>query len=35
VTRQITGKTIATLWSWDYLHSNGLCGKMLVVAGVR
>jgi len=27
-----TGKTKATLWSWDYLHGNGLCGKMLVVA---
>ncbi len=27
-----TGKTKATLWSWDYLHSQGLCGKMLVVA---
>lgn len=27
-----TGKTKATLWSWDYLHSNNLCGKLLVVA---
>lgn len=27
-----TGKTKATLWAWDYLHGNGLCGKMLVVA---
>lgn len=27
-----TGKTKATLWSWDYLYSNGLCRKMLVVA---
>lgn len=27
-----TGKTRATLWSWDYLHGNGLCGKLLVVA---
>jgi SNF2 family DNA or RNA helicase len=27
-----TGKTKATLWSWDYLHSQGLCGKLLVVA---
>ncbi len=27
-----TGKTKAALWSWDYLHGNNLCGKMLVVA---
>jgi len=27
-----TGKTKATLWAWDYLHSNGYCGKLLVVA---
>jgi len=27
-----TGKTKSALWSWDYLHGNGLCGKMLVVA---
>jgi SNF2 family DNA or RNA helicase len=27
-----TGKTKATLWSWDYLNSHGLCGKLLVVA---
>lgn len=27
-----TGKTKATLWAWDYLHGNGACGKMLVVA---
>src|ERR1700674_1389116 len=27
-----TGKTKTTLWAWDYLHGNGLCGKMLVVA---
>lgn len=27
-----TGKTKCTLWSWDYLHGKGLCGKMLVVA---
>lgn len=27
-----TGKTKATLWAWDYLHSEGLCGKLLVVA---
>ncbi len=27
-----TGKTKATLWAWDYLHGQGLCGKMLVVA---
>ena len=27
-----TGKTKATLWAWDYLHGNNLCGKMLVVA---
>lgn len=27
-----TGKTKAALWAWHYLYSNGLCGKMLVVA---
>jgi len=27
-----TGKTKATLWAWDYLHGNGFCGKLLVVA---
>ena len=27
-----TGKTKATLWAWDYLHGNKLCGKLLVVA---
>lgn len=27
-----TGKTKAALWSWDYLASQGVCGKMLVVA---
>ncbi len=27
-----TGKTKAALWAWDYLHSNGFCGKLLVVA---
>lgn len=27
-----TGKTRAALWAWDYLHGNGLCGKLLVVA---
>ena len=27
-----TGKTKSTLWSFDYLHGNGMCGKMLVVA---
>lgn len=27
-----TGKTKATLWAWNYLHGNGLCGKLLVVA---
>ena len=27
-----TGKTKATLWSWDYMQSQGLCGKLLVVA---
>lgn len=26
-----TGKTKAALWAWDYLRSNGLCGKLLVV----
>lgn len=26
-----TGKTKCTLWAHDYLHSNSLCGKMLVV----
>jgi len=27
-----TGKTKCALWAWDYLHGNGLCGKLLVVA---
>src|SRR5579859_3279626 len=27
-----TGKTKAALWAWDYLHSNSLCGKLLIVA---
>lgn len=27
-----TGKTKSALWAWDYLHSNGLAKKMLVVA---
>jgi SNF2 family DNA or RNA helicase len=27
-----TGKTRCALWAHDYLHGNGLCGKMLVVA---
>ena len=27
-----TGKTKAALWAWDYLRSNGLAKKMLVVA---
>lgn len=27
-----TGKTKAALWAWDYLHGNGFCGKLLVVA---
>jgi SNF2 family DNA or RNA helicase len=27
-----TGKTKATLWAWDYLHSHGYAGKLLVVA---
>lgn len=27
-----TGKTKAALWAWDYLRSNNLCGKMLVLA---
>lgn len=27
-----TGKTKATLWAWDYLREQGLCGKLLVVA---
>lgn len=27
-----TGKTKATLWAWDYLRGNNLCGKLLVVA---
>ena len=26
-----TGKTKAALWAWDYLHGNGLAGKLLVV----
>jgi SNF2 family DNA or RNA helicase len=27
-----TGKTKAALWAWDYLHSRGVAGKLLVVA---
>lgn len=27
-----TGKSRAALWAWDYLHGNGLCGKLLIVA---
>lgn len=27
-----TGKTKAALWAWDYLRSNGLCKKALVLA---
>lgn len=27
-----TGKTRALLWGWDYLRSNQLCGKLLVMA---
>ena len=27
-----TGKTRSALWAWDYLRSNGICGKMLVSA---
>lgn len=27
-----TGKTKAALWAFDYLRSNGVCGKMLVSA---
>lgn len=27
-----TGKTKAALWAWDYLYTEGLCKKMLVVA---
>lgn len=27
-----TGKTKATLWAWDYLATQGVCGKLLVVA---
>jgi SNF2 family DNA or RNA helicase len=27
-----TGKTKATLWAWDYLNKEKLCGKLLVVA---
>jgi SNF2 family DNA or RNA helicase len=27
-----TGKTKAALWAWDYLHTEGLVGKLLVVA---
>jgi SNF2 family DNA or RNA helicase len=27
-----TGKTKAALWAWDYLRSNGLANKLLVVA---
>jgi SNF2 family DNA or RNA helicase len=27
-----TGKTKALLWAWDYLRSNGICGKLLISA---
>ena len=27
-----TGKTRTALWTWDYLHSTGMCGKLLIVA---
>ena len=27
-----TGKTRTALWSWDFLYSTKMCGKMLVVA---
>jgi SNF2 family DNA or RNA helicase len=27
-----TGKTKAMLWAWDYLRTNGLCGKLIVFA---
>lgn len=27
-----TGKSKSALWAWDYLRSNGLCGKLLVLA---
>jgi SNF2 family DNA or RNA helicase len=27
-----TGKTKASLWAWDYLRSNDICGKLLVSA---
>ena len=27
-----TGKTRTALWSWDFLYSTGMCGKLLVVA---
>ena len=27
-----TGKTRTALWSWDYLYSTAMCGKLLVVA---
>lgn len=27
-----TGKTRAALWAWDYLRSNLICGKLLVLA---
>jgi SNF2 family DNA or RNA helicase len=27
-----TGKTKASLWAWDYLRSNNICGKLLVSA---
>lgn len=27
-----TGKTKSALWAWDYLRSNGLAGKLLVLA---
>ncbi|HLL29021.1 MAG TPA: DEAD/DEAH box helicase [Xanthobacteraceae bacterium] len=27
-----TGKTKALLWAWDYLRSNNLCGRLLILA---
>lgn len=27
-----TGKTKSMLWAWDYLRSNNMCGKLLVLA---
>jgi SNF2 family DNA or RNA helicase len=27
-----TGKTRALLWAWDYLRSNNICGKLLLLA---